>query len=111
PKNKESLNDYGKKELEELIDFYGVANEPNYPMPIIDADAICDKWDNFKAILLANYENLFIDDLLPLLFQYHSDIYPNILLLMNIFYSILFSSVDCKMGFSKQNLIKTDICN
>ncbi|RIA79488.1 hypothetical protein C1645_882646 [Glomus cerebriforme] len=50
PKNKESLNDYGKKELKELIDSYGVANEPNYPMPIIDADAIYDKWDNFKAI-------------------------------------------------------------
>jgi len=47
---KENLNNYGEKELEELIDFYGIANEPNYPMPIIDADAIRDEWDNFKAI-------------------------------------------------------------
>jgi len=80
-------------------------------MPIIDADAIRDEWDNFKAIILANYENLLINDLLPLLFQYHSDMYPNILILIDIFYSIPFSSVDCERGFSKQNLIKTDICN
>ena len=43
PKNKENLNDYGETELEELIDFYGIANEPNYLMPIIDADAIRDE--------------------------------------------------------------------
>ena len=111
PKNQESLIDYGEEELEELIDFYGVTNEPNYPIPIIDADAIRDEWDNFKTIILANYENLSIDNLLPLLFQYHSDIYPNILILISIFYSIPFSSVDCERGFSKQNLIKTNIRN
>ena len=111
PKNNESLNDYGEEELEELIDFYGIANEPNYPIPIIDADAIRDEWDNFKAIILANYKNLSVDDLLPLLFQYHSDMYPNILILISIFYSIPFSSVDCERGFSRQNLIKTDIRN
>ncbi|RIA81287.1 hypothetical protein C1645_837242, partial [Glomus cerebriforme] len=68
PKNKESLNDYGKKELEKLIDFYGVANKPNYPMPIINANAICDEWNNFKAIILANYENLSINNIFPLQF-------------------------------------------
>ncbi|GBC06897.1 hypothetical protein RclHR1_07120010 [Rhizophagus clarus] len=111
PKNNKSLNDYEEKELEKLIDFYGVANEPNYPIPIIDADTIHDEWDNFKAIILANYRNLSIDDLLPLLFQYHSDMYPNILGLISIFYSIPFSSIVCERGFSRQNLIKTDICN
>ncbi|RIA98000.1 hypothetical protein C1645_750987, partial [Glomus cerebriforme] len=111
PKNKESLNDYSEKELEKLIDFYGVANESNYSMPIINADTIHDEWDNFKAIILANYENFSIDDLLLLLFQYHSDIYSNIFILMNIFYFITFSNVDCERKFSKQNLIKTDICN
>ena len=94
-----------------VIEFYGIANEPNYPMPIIDADAIRDEWDNFKVIVLANYKNLSINDLLPLLFQYHSDMYPNILILISIFYSIPFSSVDCERGFSRQNLIKTDIRN
>jgi len=110
-KNQESLIDYGEEELEELIDFYGVTNEPNYPIPIIDADAIRDEWNNFKAIILANYKNLSIDNLLLLLFQYHSDMYPNILTLISIFYSIPFSSVDCERGFSKQNLIKTNIRN
>ena len=37
--------------------------------------------------------------------------YSNILILISIFYSIPFSSVDCEKGFSKQNLIKTDIRN
>ncbi|RIA82372.1 hypothetical protein C1645_835463 [Glomus cerebriforme] len=42
-KIKERLNNYGEKELEKLIDFYGVINELNYPMPIIDTNAIHDK--------------------------------------------------------------------
>ncbi|CAI2198699.1 16824_t:CDS:1, partial [Funneliformis geosporum] len=81
---------------------------PNYLMPIIDANAIRDEWNNFKAIVLANYNNLSTDSRL---FQYYSDMYPNILILISIFYSIPFSSVDCERGFFKQNLIKTDICN
>ncbi|CAG8579130.1 15652_t:CDS:1 [Funneliformis caledonium] len=89
-KDKESLVDYGKEELEKLINIYGIAKEPNYPMPIIDADSICDEWNNFKAIVLANYEKLSTDDFLPLLFQYHSDMYPNNLVLISIFYSIPF---------------------
>ncbi|CAI2170374.1 13859_t:CDS:2 [Funneliformis geosporum] len=71
--NKESLVDYGEEELEKLINIYGIAKEPNYPMPIIDADAIRDEWNNFKAIVLANYDKLSTDDFFLLLFQYHSD--------------------------------------
>ena len=34
-----------------------------------------------------------------------------ILKLIEIVHSIPFSSVDCERGFSKQNIIKTDLCN
>ena len=30
---------------------------------------------------------------------------------MEIVHSILFSGVGCERGFSKQNIIKTDLCN
>jgi hypothetical protein len=96
PKDKESLVDYGEEELEKLINIYGIiAKEPNYPMPIIDADAIRNEWDNFKAIVLANYEKLSTDDFLPLLFQYHSDIYPNILVLMIFVISLIMICYIC----------------
>ncbi|CAI2165014.1 16952_t:CDS:10 [Funneliformis geosporum] len=78
---------YDEEELEKLINIYGIAKESNYPMPIIDADAIRDEWNNFKAIVLANYDKLSTDDFLP-----------NILILISIFYSIPFSSIDCERG-------------
>lgn len=46
-----------------------------------------------------------------LLYDNYLDSYPNILKLMEIVYSIPFSSVDCERGFSKQNIIKTDLRN
>ncbi|CAG8639568.1 5839_t:CDS:1, partial [Funneliformis caledonium] len=48
PKDKESLVDYGEEKLEKLINIYRITKKPNYLMPIIDADAIRDKWNNFK---------------------------------------------------------------
>ncbi|CAI2190972.1 7142_t:CDS:2 [Funneliformis geosporum] len=67
-KNKESLIDYSEEKLKKLINIYGIAKESNYPMPIIDANAICNEWNNFKAIVLANYVKLSTNDFLPLLF-------------------------------------------
>jgi hypothetical protein len=67
-KKQREFNDYKKKELEKLIDIYKVINTPNYLMLIINTNAIHNELDNFKAIILANYKNLFIDNLLLLLF-------------------------------------------
>ena len=39
------------------------------------------------------------------------NMFPNILKLLDIIYSIPLSSVECEQGFSQQNLIKTDLRN
>jgi len=110
PKDKESLMFYGELELEELVSVYGKKYLPDYPLGLIDSVAVQEEWFGFKIVVHSNYQDLAIDDLFPLLYDNYLDSYPNILKLMEIVYSIPFSSVDCERGFSKQNIIKTDLC-
>ena len=79
-------------------------------MAIIDDD-IFEEWNNYKAIIYANYKTTKLELLLPKLFENYFENFPNILKLLSIIYSIPFSSVECERGFSKQNLIKTDLRN
>ncbi|CAG8762580.1 19790_t:CDS:2 [Gigaspora margarita] len=60
-----------------------------------------------KEVVSSNYQNLDIDNLLSIIFDQYQEFYPNIIKLLEIIYSIPFSSVECERGFSKQNLIKT----
>jgi hypothetical protein len=72
---------------------------------------VCNEWFSYKAIVHSNFKNIKIEALLPRLFEFYYDTFPNIIKLLGIIYSIPFSSVDCEHGFSKQNLIKTDLRN
>ncbi|CAB4476910.1 unnamed protein product [Rhizophagus irregularis] len=72
---------------------------------------ICEEWFGYKAIIYANYKNIEIELLIPKLFEFYYDTFPNIIQLLGIVYFIPFSSVDCERGFSKQNLIKTNLRN
>ena len=108
PKNKEKLIKFGDTELEELIRFYGKSYLPNYPIPIIDSENIRNEWYLFKEIVYRNYQNFNIEEFFPRLFENYSTTYPNIMKLIEIVYSIPFSSVECERRFSKQNIIKTD---
>ncbi|GET64631.1 zinc finger protein 862-like [Rhizophagus irregularis DAOM 181602=DAOM 197198] len=69
------------------------------------------EWFGYKAIIYANYKNIEIELLIPKLFEFYYDTFPNIIQLLGIVYFIPFSSVDCERGFSKQNLIKTNLRN
>ena len=92
---------YRKDELNILMEYYKT---------IVD-DNIFEKWSNYKAIIYANYKTTKLELLLPKLFENYFETFPNILKLLSIIYSIPFSSVECERGFSKQNLIKTDLRN
>ncbi|CAG8721475.1 6749_t:CDS:2, partial [Cetraspora pellucida] len=111
PKDKNKLTNYGTLELEQLIEFYKKPYLPNYPNGIIEADSLRQEWNLFKEVIYTNYQNLNIENLLPIIFDQHYNFYPNIIKLLEIVYSIPFSSVECERGFSKQNLIKIDIRN
>ena len=101
PNDKELLVNYGEDELNILTEYYRA---------IID-DNVSEEWDNYKAIIYANYKTTKLELLLPKLFENYFESFPNILKLLSIIYSIPFSSVECERGFSKQNLIKTDLRN
>jgi hypothetical protein len=100
PNSKEELANYGEEELNMLSEFYK-----------IEINNICGEWFGYKAIVHSNFRNIKIEKLLPRLFEFYYDTFPNIIKLLGIIYSIPFSSVDCERGFSKQNLIKTDLRN
>ncbi|CAB5381951.1 unnamed protein product [Rhizophagus irregularis] len=100
PSNKEELTNYGEEELNMLSEFYKK-----------EINNICGKWFGYKAIIHSNFRNIKIEKLLPRLFEFYYNTFPNIIKLLGIIYSIPFSSVDCERGFSKQNLIKTDLRN
>ena len=104
PNNRDELTRYGEKELNILAEFYEKEQ-------IIDGNNICEEWFGYKAIVYANFRNIEIELLIPRLFEFYYDTFPNIIQLLGIIYSIPFSSVDCERGFSKQNLIKTDLRN
>ena len=104
PNNREELTRYGEKELNILAEFYGKEQ-------IIQVNNICEEWFGYKAIIYANFRNIEIELLIPKLFEFYYDTFTNIIKLLGIVYSIPFSSVDCERGFSKQNLIKTDLRN
>ncbi|CAB4393670.1 unnamed protein product [Rhizophagus irregularis] len=104
PNNREELTSYDEKELNILAEFYGKEQ-------IIQVNNICEEWFGYKAIIYVNYKNIEIELLIPKLFEFYYDTFPNIIQLLGIVYSIPFSSVDCERGFLKQNLIKTDLQN
>ena len=52
------LLEFGNKELEILLEFYG-----------INSENIHIEWFNFKMLIYKNYQNILIDRLLILLFQ------------------------------------------
>ena len=104
PDNKEEIARYGEKELNILAEFYGKEQ-------IIEVSNICEEWFGYKAIIYANFKNIEIGLLIPRLFEFYYDMFPNIIKLLGIIFSIPFSSVECERGFSKQNLIKTDLRN
>ncbi len=104
PNSRDELTRYSEEELNILAEFYGKEQ-------IIEDNNICEEWFGYKAIVYANFRNIEIELLIPKLFEFYYDSFPNIITLLGIIYSIPFSSVECERGFSKQNLIKTDLRN
>ena len=58
-------------------------------------------------IVTNSFSSNNIEIILPLLIQDYSDIFSNIIKLIQIIYCIPFSSVEYEHGFSRQNKIKT----
>ncbi len=80
----------------------------NIQLPVLfDVIKCREEWVGFKMIVTNSFSSNDIEIILPLLIQDYSDIFLNIIKLIQIIYCIPFSSVKCEHSFSKQNKIKT----
>ena len=79
--------------------------------PLIKKNECQDEWMIYKTIVKSNFDKMKIEAILPILIKEYSDVFPNIIRLIKIAYTVPFSSVPCERGFSKQNLVKTNNIN
>lgn len=101
---------FGKKEMDILLEHYGkeITKEGVTSPPMVNPVKCKEEFQLAKKIVL---EQMYPRDstklLLKLLFTYHKDILPNLLVLANLCLIMPFQTADCERGFSCQNGIKT----
>ena len=102
----DNISSYGRKELSVLLEHFGKEKESNdkYFNPLIKKNECQDEWMIYKTIIKSNFDKMKIEAILPILIKEYSDVFPNIVKLIKIAYTVPFSSVPCERGFSKQNL-------
>ena len=87
PNSKEELTTYGEQELNILLKFYEK-----------EVNNICEEWFGYKAII-SNFKNIKIELLIPRLFEFYYNTFPNIIKLLGIVYSIYFHQLNINMNF------------
>ena len=106
----EDREDYGSKEMDILIKHYGseLKNGDTVSPAMIDVDQCRQEWAMVKRIVLEQqYPRNSLKILWKLLFQFHKDTLPNLLVLAELALIMPYQTADCERGFSCQNSIKT----
>ena len=101
---------YGMKEMNILTDFYGkkAQNGDVVSKPLVRKDVCMEEWSVAKKTVLQNmYPRDSTKRLYKLLFDFHRDAFPNLLVLAQLALIMPFQTADCERGFSCQNGIKT----
>ena len=102
--------EYGVKEMQTLTDFYGqkIVEGDRVSEPLIEKDTCLAEWTMAKEVVLQNhYPRDSLSKLYKLLFEFHKDSFPNLLILTRLALVIPFQTADCERGFSCQNAIQT----
>ncbi|CAI2173091.1 5491_t:CDS:2 [Funneliformis geosporum] len=109
PRDSEDLLCFSDNELEDLLKYYEYPNIHNniQSTALFDVNKCRQEWVGFKMVVINNLFSKDINIILPLLIQDYSDIFPNIIKLIQLIYCISFSSVEYERDFSRQNQIKT----
>lgn len=108
--SKEEQESYGNKELQVLIDHYGEAAKSGDIIsdPLIDKVKCQEEWSLAKKIVMEQrYPRDSTKILWKLLFDFHKDVLPNMIILSNLALIMPYQTADCERGFSCQNGIKT----
>jgi len=61
-------------------------------------------------LVKSNFDKMKIEAILPILIKEYSDVFPNIIRLIKIAYTVPFSSVPCEREFSKQKQTIEIVC-
>ena len=109
PKDAHELLYFRNKKLENLLKYYEYPNfyDNIQLLALFDINKCREEWVGFKMIITNSFNFNDMEVILPLLVQDYSDVFPNIIKLIQIVYCIPFLSVKCERGFSRQNKIKT----
>ena len=108
--SKEQRDEYGNKELNILIQHYGEEKKKDdvVSKSLIDAEQVRQEWSLCKEIVMQEmYPRTSIKDLWKMIFTYHRDTFPNMLVLARLALIMPYQTADCERGFSCQNGIKT----
>ena len=114
----EQLRVFGEDELDRLIAHYGEEpkhtwkeegeNQISTSPPIINGDEARQEWALLKRIVKAqHYPRDSLWRLWALISKYHSEDFPNLLILAQLATMLAVHTAGCERGFSSQNLILT----
>ena len=110
--DEEKYVDYGRDELENLIEFYGIDKKVNNVTnsALIDANATRGEYRLFKRMIRSNCKKMTNDEFwIHMCNENQRSLYPNMYKLGMIANILPISTAICERGFSIMNLIKNDI--
>jgi hypothetical protein len=111
--NKELLKAFGVDEVVELVNYYARVSMLKGIDPFISAKVI-DEWETFKIFINSYNASASVKDLLNFISPDAQDesalairrSFSQVTKLVELFYILPLTTVDCERGFSKQNIIK-----
>ena len=117
--SKTEVDQYGNKEVENLIEYYGKAQSVTWKAedgeiqtatsdPMIKEDETKTGWKLLKKVVLAEqYPRDKMTSLWQLVWKYHKEQFPNMLKLATLALTSPVHTAGCERGFSTQNRILT----
>ncbi len=106
--DKKNSANYGYRSLDEIINYF---NFELGIIPKLEKSTAAAEYNMFKTTLINSFNSSSTIQSILEYFFIRSDIYPIITLILEYFYVIILSSVECERSISRLNIIKTKLRN
>jgi len=112
PDTEEEMAGYGTTDVQQLADFYSDHKDPTSPL-CVEANQLLAEWVTFKFVLHKKYRGqTFVQMASKVMTDSCLDhLFPCVKKMLKICMVMPVSSADCERGFSRYNLIKTQLRN
>ena len=100
--------DYGDDHVLQLIKTYTKKSFTMVPVTLI-TESTLEEWKVFKACIRKLSPDLTRDQIWKTVFRQMKPLLPNLIDLLELVRILPLSTVDCERGFSRLNLIKSDL--